>query len=84
MCRPLTGDKPSNQGRRNPALALAEQPHQRLFKHDTRLGDDPRAQRADTAAKRWPLTFLPFSRVASVTDRAPSLSTLICRYFSNQ
>ena len=84
MCRPLTGDKPSNQRHRNPARVLAKQPQQRRLNHDTRLGDDPRAQRADTAAKRWPLTFLPFSRVASVTDRAPSLSTLICRYFSNQ
>jgi hypothetical protein len=71
MCRPLTGDKPSNQGRRNPALALAEQPQHRRLNHDTRLGDDPRAQRADTAAKRWPLTFFAVQQGGKCDRQGP-------------
>ena len=50
---------------------LTKQPHQRLFKHDTRLGDDPRAQRADTAAKRWPLTFFAVQQGGKCDRQGP-------------
>ena len=50
---------------------LTKQPQQRRLNHDTRLGDDPRAQRADKAAKRWPLTFFAVQQGGKCDRQGP-------------